>query len=119
MCVESSAIVETCVTFNPGPLAYYSGNLDASRVVVHATCKAKRIACVFAKPVAPHAAEICYRDQHLSGAFEPFVLPLLGVQLLLQIVDVLHQLLVGVARINRSRIVAVAVGLLRKCIETE
>lgn len=119
MCFESAAIVETCVTFNPGPLAYYSSNLDASRVVVHATCKPKWIACVFAKPVAPHAAEICYRDQHLLCAFEPFVLSLLGVQLLLQIVDVVHQLLVGVAHINRARGVTNAVGLFCECIETE
>ncbi len=93
--------MEPCITTNLGSLADVAVHYNSRRVVVHRLIKAAVLVRLLSQPTPPHTAEACDRYQHVLSASQPAVVVALGIQLLLQIVDMSHQLGICAAQIGR------------------
>src|SRR6266700_647371 len=93
--------MEPCITTNLGSLAGVAVHYNSRRVVVHRLIKAAVLVRLLSQPMPPHTAEACDRYQHVLPASQPTVVVALGVEPLLQIVDMRHQLGIRAPQVGR------------------
>src|SRR5260370_14664519 len=100
--IETANRIEPRVATNLWSLTNVASYHNARSVVVHRLSKTAALVRLFSGPMPPHTAEACDRYQHVLSASQLAVVVALGIQLLLQIVDVRHQLGICAALIGRQ-----------------